>query len=92
MSFTIDTGIAPQTTATQYAPDWFLDQYATAPDDRRVAHDYAYHLIGQMNNPKTMATVRKHVLMQWGFLRLLADEWPDVFDEFWAAYAERWQS
>ena len=87
-TFTIDTGT--ERSAIDYVPGWFLDQYDTVPDERRVVHDWAYHLIGALAQPRTMATVRKHTLAQWHFLRILADQWPDVFDEFWSAYAERW--
>ena len=89
-TFEIDTG-ADRRVAI---PDWFVDTYQTPPEESRLIHDYAYHLIGEMNgdnpaNAKTMRTIRKHALMNWGFLRALADEHPDVFDEFWTAYAER---
>jgi len=87
MTFVIDTG---ETAGVRsLIPDWFLDQYAVAPDDSRAVHDYAYHLIGSVNNPKTMKTVREHTLAAWGFLRALAEMHPEVFDEFICAYAER---
>jgi hypothetical protein len=70
-------------------PDWFKDQYAVTPDTSRLMHDYAFHLIGALQNPVKMETVRKHTLAQWNFLRHLADMHPDVFDEFICAFAER---
>jgi hypothetical protein len=89
-TFEIDTGNT--TPGMEYVPGWFLDQYNIVPDDARVVHDWAYHLIGAVNNPKKMETVRKHLLAQWGFLRVLADVHPAVFDELLVAYGERWAS
>ena len=87
-SFVIESGpIADD--PLRFVPDWFRDVYAVEPEPRRVLHDYAYHLIGSMTNPKKVETVRKHVLSQWGFLQVLSVEHPEVFDEFWCAYAER---
>lgn len=92
MVFEIDTGVIERT-AISYLPDWFLDQYyPELPDERRVVHDFAYHLIGTLSahdGSKKMETVRKHTMAQWGFLRILADMHPAVFDEFICAYAER---
>lgn len=93
MPFEIDTGTPDP--ALQFIPDWFLDTYrGEPPETARVVHDYAYHLMGAMRQenpaaPKTIATVRKHTLSAWGFLRTLADMHPEVFDEFWTSYAER---
>lgn len=83
----IDTGIAADD-PRRFMPDWFLDRNDTG-DTRRLVHDYAYHLIGALHDPKAMRTVRKHTVAQWSFLRHLADEWPEIFDEFWTVYAER---
>lgn len=90
--FKIDTGhaVAP---AIEQVPDWFRDACGT-DDESRIAHDYAYHLIGEMlddNGPKTMKTVRRHMLAKWAFLAALADMHPDVFDEVFTTYAERVQ-
>ena len=94
-TFEIDTGVFDQAPALlAQIPDWFLDQYTVLPDESRALHDYGYHLIGWLqdpNGPKKMATVRKHFLCHWVFLRNLAEQHPDVFDELLAAYAERWQ-
>lgn len=87
MSLVIDTGPSDGD-PRRFMPDWFVDRNDTG-DDRRLIHDYGYYLIGDLRTPKTMATVRKHVMAQWSFLRLLAEEWPEVFDEFQVAYAER---
>lgn len=90
MTFEIDTGIAADD-PRRFIPDWFRDQYgANEPDAARMVHDYGYHLIGALTAPAKMDTVRKHTLAQWGFLRVLADMHPGVFDEFWSIYAERW--
>lgn len=70
-------------------PDWFKDQYQITPDASRMMHDYGYHLIGALQNPVKMDTVRKHTLAQWNFLRQLGDVHPGVLDEFLCAYAER---
>jgi hypothetical protein len=89
--FAIDTG-APADTFDERSlvPDWFRDMHGDA-DTSRLFHDYAYHMIGAMQNPKQWKTVRKHILHDWGFLRALSQHHPDVFDEVLAAYAERWQ-
>lgn len=92
--FKIDTGhaVAP---VIEMIPDWFRDDYGSEdPDERRIVHDYAYHLIGEMLDPKgprKVETVRRHMLAKWGFLKALADMHPDVFDEFFTTYAERVQ-
>lgn len=86
MAILIDTG-APDVLA--FIPNWFRDlQPADAPPDR-IAHDFAYHLIGDMTNPKTFKTVRKHLLQNWSFLHELAEMHPDVFDEVLQAFVER---
>ncbi len=92
MTFQIDTGTAPS--PLDRIPDWFRDTYPDERDVARIVHDYGYHLIGAMNpdnpnNPKTVATVRKHMLAAWWFIRDLAEMHPDVFDELMTAYAER---
>lgn len=89
MTLIIDTGPTQERTAIGYVPDWFRDIHSDRAEDARVVQSYAYHLISEMSRPAKQDTVRKHVLAQWGFLRLLADEEPAVFDEFWTAYAER---
>lgn len=95
--FKIDTGApgAPDTYAPPaietLIPDWFRDMAAANTPPEQLAHDYGYHIIGAMQNPKTWPTVRKHILHDWRFLRSLADVHPDVFDEILQAYAERWQ-
>lgn len=89
MTFEIDTGAPVTNSAIDYVPDWFRDQMAADAPPARVAHDFGYHLIGALNNPKTIATIRKHTLQNWAFWRCMADEWPEVFDEFWMSYAER---
>jgi hypothetical protein len=91
MAFEIDTGIAERTPIS-YLPDWFLDQYREVPDESRAVHDFAFHLVGALHahdGPKKIETVRKHLIAQWGFLRILADMHPEVFDELLMAYARR---
>lgn len=88
MPFEIDTGTDAR---PQYlVPDWFRDMQPDA-DENRLLHDYAYHLIGAMQNPKMFKTVIDHSLANWAFLRALGEEHPDVFTEYWAAFIERWQ-
>lgn len=87
----IDTGVS-EDNPLRLVPDWFLDRCNDPQDVCRVVHDYAYHLIGALENPRSMATVRKHTLAQWSFLRALADLHPEVFDEFICAYAERFHA
>lgn len=57
--------------------------------DAQIAHDYGYHLIWQMQNPKMMKTVRKHLLRDFAALEFVAELQPEVFDEVLMAYAER---
>ncbi|MDZ7906206.1 MAG: hypothetical protein U5N55_10835 [Cypionkella sp.] len=89
MTFEIQANPTTAEIAARLIPSWFKDMHQEAVDPRRLMHDYAYHLIGALQTPKTIKTVRKHTLAQWEFLQLLADEWPDVFDEFWTVYIER---
>lgn len=95
MTFEIDTGASIAPTAVSYVPDWALDQCVGQPDARVIAY-FAQHLIGEMNPdrgdgraPKKMETVRKHFLKNWHFVRLMADEDPDLFDAILVAYGER---
>jgi hypothetical protein len=70
-------------------PSWFQDLLPADVSTEKLFHDYAYHLIGATKNPVKMATVRDHALAQWAFLKHLSAIHPDIFDEFWTAYAER---
>jgi hypothetical protein len=85
----IDTGAA-DFDLRDLVPDWFRDICAPDISTERLFHDYAYHLIGATTGPVKMATVRKHAVAQWAFLRALSDMHPEVFDEFFAAYAARY--
>lgn len=90
MTFTIDTGHEPLFKgARAFVPDWAQDQCPESYTDAQVVQSYAHHVMGQINNPKKMDTVRKHILFDWAFIRALADESPGLFDEIWTAYAER---
>lgn len=91
MSFEIDTGHQSATIAT-FISDWFVDLYPEDTPIEKLAHDYAYHLIGALNNPKMMKTVRAHFVAQFRFMEHLAEMHPDVFDELVAAYTERWMA
>lgn len=91
MSFVIDTGTQEVTIAT-FISDWFKDQYPENTPVEKLAHDYAYHLIGALKNPKMMKTVRTHFVAQFPFMQRLAEMHPDVFDELVAAYTERWMT
>lgn len=84
-SFVIDTG----NDILRHLPDHFLDAHPENPDRERVVYLYTMSLISEMNNPKMLATTRNHVLARWWFLKQLAEEYPETFDEFWCAYAER---
>lgn len=91
--FAIDTGHAVNP-AIEQIPDWFRDNYGDDADEARIAHDYAYHMIGELldeNGPKKVETVRRHMLAKWGFLHALAAVHPDLFDEVFTSYAERVQ-
>ncbi len=91
VSFEVITDDRPDTaprTAASYAPDWLVDMLPADATPDHIARAYAHHLIGDMGRPKTFATVRKHILANWPFLRALADEQPGLFDEIWLRYAE----
>ena len=91
MSFEIDTGHQSATIAT-FISDWFVDLYPEDTPIEKLAHDYAYHLIGALNNPKMMKTVRAH------FVGAVPGSWStsrkciQTFDELVAAYTERWMA
>ena len=89
MGFQIDTGFAERR-PIDAVPDWFRDMHPADAPDEKVLRSYAYHIIGEMKEPKTMATVRKHFLAKWSFIRDVADLEPALFDEILAAYAEQW--
>lgn len=89
MTFQFDTGPTP-IDAFQGVPDWFRDLMPADAAPEKVMHDYGYHLIGEIKEPKTFKTVRKRILAHWSFLQRLAETHPDVFDELLAAYGERW--
>jgi hypothetical protein len=86
----IDTG-TPEDVASikTYIADFILDALPEDVSDEKAAHDFAYHIIWKINQPRTMDTVRKHYLANWGFLFRLAEIDPDLFDEVQSAYAER---
>jgi len=93
MSFVIDTGSTGDSVFTPEStiPDWFQDQLPADATVEKKMHDFAYHIIGAMQNPKTFEAVRKHICRDWSFLRQLALIHPEVFDEVLCAYGERWQ-
>lgn len=74
---------------TDYLPDWFKDQFVADTAPEKLAHDFAYHMIWQMKQPKKMETVIKHLLAQWRFLALLAKQDNDLFLEVFTALVER---
>ncbi len=88
MTLTIDTG-ADDRSATRFIPDWFHDIYPSDTPDAKLMHDYGYHLIGAMQKPVRLDTVRRHLTAEWSFLIELAAINPGVFDEILTAYAER---
>lgn len=88
MTLVIDTGVQ-EFTPLDLIPDWYRDIHPIGTPPEKVMHDYGYHLIGAMNNPKKLETVRTHVLAQWRFIAALAAVHPGVFDEIMTAYAER---
>ena len=88
---TIDTGAEPKpVTAVDLVPGWLSDHIC--PDSyspAQIVQTYAHHMIGDMNRPRKLETVRAHILNDWNFLRLLAAENPGLFDEILCAYVER---
>ena len=87
-SFTIETD-GSFIGARQYVPDWMADGCDVGTPDSTIVNLYGQHLMGAVFNPKTQATVIKHVLANWAFLHELGKENPHLFNEFWTAYAER---
>lgn len=92
MTLVIDTGeFAPDMLAG--IPDWFIDQMPDGQDAALTLARFGQHMIGELQSPhgpKTMATVRKHILARWSVLRTIADHHPELFDEIMVAYGERW--
>jgi len=84
----LDEPIAP-TDARSFIPDFVLDQLPEGADERAAAHAFAYHMIWDFKQPKTIATVRKKLLRANSFMSRLAEIDPDLFDEVICAYAER---
>ena len=89
--FEIDTGDITQANPTAYdfIDGNYLDFYLAA-DRTRAVTDYAQAIIAELEDPhgpKKMETVRRHTLAKMRFLTCLGTEHPDLFDEFWAAYA-----
>lgn len=80
--------VAP-TDARALIPDFILDDMPAAVSEYDAAHAYAYHLIWDFKQPKTIATVRKKLLRANSFLTRLAEIDPDLFDEVICAFAER---
>lgn len=88
--FVIDTGAATNPfDPRNLVPDWFRDLYSAEPETERLVHDYGLHLIGALGNPAKLETCRKWTMREWNFLRALAETWPDIFDQYLVAYAER---
>jgi hypothetical protein len=85
MSFEV---IAEPRCAADYAPMWLQDMLPADATREHIARAYAHHIIGDMGRPKTMATVRKHMLAVWPFLQRLGEEQPGLFDEVLLRYAE----
>lgn len=90
MTFTIDTGTAPQQWGIrERLPDWFLDQQADDATDAQLAFTYGQWLIGETQRPRKVETVRKHLLAAWRIMPLIAEHHPEVFDQVLTAYALR---
>lgn len=88
MTFTIDTGptFSP---LRDRLPTWFLDQQSETATDAQLAFTYGQWLISEMQRPKKVETVRKHMLAAWWALPIIADHHPEVFDELLTHYALR---
>lgn len=87
-SFEIDTG-EDRPTAYDFIDSAYLDFYLPA-DKARAVTQYAQALIAELEDPlgpKKLDTVRRHTLARMRFLTCLGSEHPDLFDEFWTAYA-----
>lgn len=79
----------PPTDARTLIPDYILDELPDGASEGQAAQEYAYHLIWRMQQPKTLKTVRRHMLASNAFMMRLAEINPEVFDEVLCAYAER---
>ncbi len=88
-TFEIDTGIQRAWSVRDRLPDWFLDQQPEDATDAQLCFTYGQWLTGETRRPKTVATVRKHLLAAWWFLPHLAEHHPEVFDDLLCAYALR---
>lgn len=90
MTFQIDTGHAPRAfDPLETVPEWFRDIYNDGADPNRIIHDYGLHLTAALSNPVKLETCRNWTMREWRFLRVLAETWPTIFDEYLIAYAER---
>lgn len=92
MAFEIDTGNRPLA-AYDFIDPAYLDFYVSE-DPKRAVIQFAQAIIAELedpNGPRKMDTIRKRALSRMKFLTHLGAEHPDLFDEFWTAYAN-WQS
>jgi hypothetical protein len=89
-SFEIDTGeLSHLPTAFDFIDSAYLDFYVSS-DRKRAVVEFAQAIIAELEDPrgpKKLDTVRKHVIARMRFLTCLGTEHPDLFDEFWTAYA-----
>lgn len=79
----------PDTDAREWIDTHVMDELPDGVSEADAAQAFAYHMIWKMQQPKTIATVRKHMLAKNRFLLRLAEIQPDLFDEVMCAYAER---
>lgn len=84
----MDEPLAP-TDARSFIPDFVMDGLPEAATEGEAAQAYAYHLIWQFNQPKTLKTVRERLVYANRFLLRLYEIDPALFDEVMCAYAER---
>lgn len=79
----------PENDAREFMDDNVLDELPNGVSELDAAKAQAFHMIWKMKQPKTIDTVRKHMLMKNRFLLRLAEIAPEHFDEVMCAYAER---
>ena len=84
--FAIDTGVSD---LRSRLPDWFLDREPETATDAQLAFTYGQHLISEALRPKTVATVRRHLLAAWWVLPIIAEHHPEVFDGILVTYGLR---
>lgn len=97
MSFTIETGVSGSfETAHGYALDHvkllLQSVHDELPEDATQAQIddlISQYVIGDLRQPKTMRTVRNHLLRYWPVIAPLAAREPEIFDQILLEFCDR---